>query len=79
MTGGAQAGNIGYEARCMSPPPAVFLAPRHNVVGARNSFWGCHRLALFRLVAKSSHIVADVDGLACRLYCPTNYDWQARV
>jgi hypothetical protein len=32
--------------------------------------WGCHGLVLLRLVTKPSHVGADVDGLACRLYYP---------
>jgi hypothetical protein len=46
---------------------------RINVVGAWDGFWGCRCLALLCLVAKPSQVVADVDGLAYRIYCPMNY------
>jgi hypothetical protein len=49
------------------------------VDGARDGFWGCHGLALLRLVAKTYHVGADVDEIACRLYYPTNCGWQAWV
>jgi hypothetical protein len=47
--------------------------------GARYDFWGCDRIALLRLVAKLSHVGADVDRLACSLHWPTDCSWQTRV
>jgi hypothetical protein len=44
-----------------------------DVVGVQDVFWRSCRLALLHLVAKPSHVGVDVDGLACRLRCPTNY------
>jgi hypothetical protein len=43
-----------------------------NNASARDGYWGCHQLALLRLVAKPSHVGGNVDGLACRLRCPMN-------
>jgi hypothetical protein len=43
-----------------------------DVAGAQDGFWSCHHLALLRLVAKPSHMGADVDGLAYHLHSPTN-------
>jgi hypothetical protein len=40
---------------------------------ARDGSWNGHRLALPCLAAKFSHVGADVDGLAYRLYRPTDY------
>jgi hypothetical protein len=36
-------------------------------------------LSLLFLAAKSSHVGANVDGLACHLHRPTNCGSQARV
>jgi hypothetical protein len=35
-------------------------------------------LAMLYLVAKPSHVRADVDGLACSLHHPTACGWQTR-
>jgi hypothetical protein len=47
--------------------------PGVDVAGAWDDFWGFHCYALLCLVTKPSHVGADVDGLACHLYRPTNY------
>jgi hypothetical protein len=44
-----------------------------DVASAQDGFWGCHRLALLRLLAKPSHVGVDVDKLPCHLCYPTNY------
>jgi hypothetical protein len=49
------------------------------MVGAQDSSSGGHCLAAPCLAAKSSHIGADMDGLAYRLQRPTNCGWQAWV
>jgi hypothetical protein len=47
--------------------------------GARDGFWGYHHLALLHLVAKISHVGADVDELTYCLHRPIICDWQERI
>jgi hypothetical protein len=49
------------------------------VAGTRDGSWDGYCLALVRLAAKLSHVGANVDGLACRLYRPPDCDYQAWV
>jgi hypothetical protein len=47
------------------------------VASAKDGFWGCHCLALLRLVAKPSHMGVDADDPARCLHQPTKCGWQA--
>jgi hypothetical protein len=75
---GPDAENIGWWSTLLAARLSSWLLGI-DVVGARDGFWCGYRLTLLHLVAKLSHVGADVDGLACCLHCPVDCGCQAHV
>jgi hypothetical protein len=64
-------GSSGWKYQMWSSPRVTQLSSwllGVNVAGAWDYIKGCHHIALPRLAAKLSHVVVDVDRLACHLH-----------